>query len=368
MFLSKKTKLTLAIAPLAIMGCSTFGGDDRRAVDSREALPALEVPPPLTTPDPDAAAYVPETASARALQEQEAKQPRGVLTETETAEIKRSGDVRWLAVKAPTAEVWSEVQDFLVEEGYAIAREDRTLGIIETRWSGSGGSRPDQGGLQALLLRAVSAITSPDVQDKLKLRVEPGETAASSRIYLAHRQVERVEEDTLIDEGGTFKWEEVDPDPAKVNEMLVRLMVHLGVSREDATAQAAAAELQPRSKLVYDEGKDETHVEVQQAYSLVWNRMILALEELGFDITEKEPENGSVIASHPHPGQLAQAGRLTEEQVREEDAGEESLEMKLRLRHIDTGGVDIELWALDDVSALENSERFVGGLLEERLR
>ncbi len=368
MYWKNTARIALIAAPGLLAGCSNTGLFGKVGGEDRAALPALEVPPPLSAPDPEAATYVPEVASARAMERQAAEQPDGLITGTESVEIARAGNRRYLEVEAPPQEVWREIQAFLADEGYVVARKDRALGIIETQWSGTGAGAPEREGLQGLLMRAVQSFSAPDVQDKLRLRLEPGE-GGGSRVFLSHRRMERVGEENAMGEAETFTWEPAEPDPALENEVLVRLMVHLGMAQEDARARVARAELAPRAEMIYDSEKGETRVVVEQNRTLAWNRLVRALETTGFDIVAADREDGELRVRHPRPDVLAQGGRMTSEQLDAEAPEDvEPLELKLVVKERDAGGIEILPMELGSDPDVTETERLVGSILSERLR
>lgn len=361
----------IAAAALLMSGCSglDFLKNEKPATAEGAALPALEVPPTLAVPDPNASVDVPQTVSAAALEERRQERgevSRGPVQSVDVASLEGPADARWLEVALPPEQLWPKLEAFLLEEGFAIERQDRVLGVIETAWTGSDRTRPAAEGLMGLMKRVASGLFSDDVQDKVRMRLETGDSAEESRVYLSHRRVERVEEETTVGEADTLHWEEVDASRGFENEMLVRLMVYLGVQEGDAQAMAAAAEMTPRARVERSD-KEEVFVYVDQPQPLAYNRTLRALERLGFEIEKRSERRPRLYVAHHQPAYLAQAGRMTPEQIASGEKVESPLRMRLDVDALKQGGSRIEVLELEP-GGLKNSETLVAERLSEMLR
>ncbi|MDX1557132.1 MAG: outer membrane protein assembly factor BamC, partial [Xanthomonadales bacterium] len=111
---------------------------------SSRSLPPLEVPPdlssaaigdsmPVPTQEGGASTTYSEYASGGSAQN--ASLSNTVLPQLDNARIERSGDKRWLVVEAGPAQVWPRVREFWIEQGFLIAMEDPSIGIMETDWA-----------------------------------------------------------------------------------------------------------------------------------------------------------------------------------------------------------------------------------------
>ena len=358
--------MALSFIGLAFLaGCSYIPGlgeDEAREARRSGSLPKLEVPPPFTPPDPALVTSVPRAVTASG-EEARAGAPSTILLKSTTVTLEGPPDGRWLKVSAAPEAVWPRLISFLEEEGYIISRQDPKLGIIETDWMGGMAGDPDQGGLQGLLRGLTRIFFVPDHMDRVRLRIERGDTDAETRVFLTSQRMERVEDAPVVPgtSSDTFKWQPSQANADFEAELLKRLMVALSGDDEKARAQLEAS-LQPRARMVFDPGKDERYLIVQQAYPVVLNRTSLAVERLGFDILEKDAENGELRLRHNLPRTLYEGVVLRGEELKQE-TGKAPVSLTLRLRPQKDGSTRIDM---EDVEGDKDLPRFTA-VLGERL-
>lgn len=351
---------------LFLAGCSYIPGmgkDDAREARRAGSLPNLEVPPAFTTPDPALVTSVPRAATASGETAKGGATGGGVLLKSATVSIEGSPDARWLKVQAGPDAVWPRLASFLQEEGYNLDRQDPKLGILESDWTGGSAGNPNAGGLQGLLQGITRLFFVPDHMDRVRLRMERGETEAETRVFLTSQRMERVEDAPLVPgtPSDTFKWAMGQSNTDFEDELLKRLMVYL--SGDDAQARAQlAASLQPRARMVFDPGKDARYLMVQQSFPVVFNRSRAAVERLGFDVVKADMTNGILQLKHARPRTLYEGVILRGAELKQGN-GENPVALTLQLKPQKDGTTRIDMV---DVAGDKDLPKFTA-VLGERL-
>ena len=136
---ARAASLAVALVALALAGCETSSlARRRRSTTSRRTrAPALELPPDLTTPQYDDRYTVDHGVGPRGAQgaQPKAAASRSPPTQTPMRKIVRAGNERWLVVKATPEQAWNTTREFWQDNGFVLAVEQPTLGIMETDWA-----------------------------------------------------------------------------------------------------------------------------------------------------------------------------------------------------------------------------------------
>jgi len=129
---------------------------------SRAASP-LEIPPDLTSSTIDDSMKVPDISiSGSATYSDYSRERTGpqatagketVLPGVAGIQVQRDGDKRWLVVKGPPPDVWPQIREFWLQNGFLIRREDPRTGILETDWAENRADIP-QGPIRSVLSKA----------------------------------------------------------------------------------------------------------------------------------------------------------------------------------------------------------------------
>lgn len=303
---------TLALIALAISasGCSMFEG---KKIDYKSAgtLPTLEAPPDLVMPAGDNRFAVPDinpkgAATFSAYDRERAGKPQAagtqaLLPKVDKVSIERAGGQRWLAVKAPAAEVWPVVKDFWQELGFIITLELPDAGVLETDWAENRAKLP-QDGLRGFLGKALDSLYSTAERDKFRTRLEP---AADGRteIYVSHRGMVEVFEGTQGggDQGqGRTIWQPRPANPELEAEMLRRLMVRFGV--EETRAQNMLAEKASPAQAVQTKNPDAAPgLSMPESFDRAWRRVGLALDRIGFVVEDRDRAGGIYFVRYADP-------------------------------------------------------------------
>lgn len=286
---------------------------DRRP-DYRKSAAAsrpLEIPPDLTSSTIDDTLMVPELnptssatlstyASERGGTQPQAARSEAVLPAQAGITLEQAGNQRWLVVTAPPDQVWPKVREFWTSNGFALKRDDPTIGIMETDWLENRADIPQEG-IRAVLKRYLDILYSAPTRDRFRVRLERGSENNATEVYLSHSGVEEVAVGgARASASNSFIWQRRPSDPELEAEMLKRLMVYLGASERRAeTAAKTGAAAGPRTRLV-DEG-GESRLIVNEDYSRAWRLVGLALDSSSYAVEEQNRSQGLYVVEYRDP-------------------------------------------------------------------
>lgn len=316
-FPSRCWRVALVVtAVMALMACSTNLNSllpDRRPDYRKSTLSQpLEIPPDLTASTIDDTLVVPElnpagsaTLSAYAGErggvQRQAVKSDVVLPIQAGMTLEQSGTQRWIAVTAPPDQVWPKVREFWTSNGFALKREDPTIGIMETDWMENRADIP-QDGIRAVLKKYLDIMYSAPTRDRFRVRLERSAEGKSTDIYLTHSGVEEVAVGgATASASNTFIWQRRPADPELEAEMLNRLMVYLGASEKRAEAQQAraGASAGPRTRLV--EQGSESQLIINEDYARAWRLVGLALDGNNYAVEEQNRGQGLYVVEYRDP-------------------------------------------------------------------
>lgn len=273
------------VALVLLAGCKSFGLGGKRVDYGAGAtqVPALEVPPDLTTPAGDERYRVPQgngdgVANFSDYRQGGASAGRGadaVLPEVKDVRLERSGTQRWLAVNDKPGSVWAVVKAFWQENGIAIKSEDHAAGVMETDWVES---------------RADKA-PSYGERDQYRVRLERGKDGAGTEVYITHRGMVEVPDA----DGKASKWQARPNDPEMEAVMLQRLMARFADDGRQATdgtsGQTGAAYLR--------EIDGNRIIVVNDTFDRSWRRVGLAIEHAGLVVEDRDRARGIYFLRPP---------------------------------------------------------------------
>ena len=173
--------------------------------------------------------------------------PRVAASPDDDADIRylRAGGLRWLVVARPPEQVWPLARAFLLDFGFALEIDSAELGVLETDWL-ENRARARAGGFTGIIDKALDRFWDTGERDKFRLRIEPGERAQTTEVYLSHRGIaSRFARRTDLFEG----FERLPPNPQLEVEMLRRLMIRLSgqePAQIDAIVSAGENAADPR--------------------------------------------------------------------------------------------------------------------------
>lgn len=301
------------LLPLAgIVACSSLGLETKK-IDYKTTVkaPTLEIPPDLIAPAHDDRFSVPDigggsgqaTFSAYANErEQEgagAAKVSKVLPKVDRVHIERAGSQRWLVVPGTPEANWDTIREFWQETGFLIKTEVPEAGVMETDWAENRAKIP-QDFLRNMLGRVIDSLYSTAERDKFRTRLEPGEAAGTTDIFISHRGMYEV----FVSEGrDQTKWQPRPPDPDLEAEMLRRLMLRFGVEEKRAAQAVAKVQEKPleRARLVRGKESAASRLEIDERFDRAWLRLGLALDRVGFTVEDRDRSKGIYFVRYVDP-------------------------------------------------------------------
>jgi outer membrane protein assembly factor BamC len=284
-------KLTLVSVAISLTACGTLDTDkvDYRSATSAKA-PSLDVPPDLTQLSKNTHyAVVGGTVSASAMkpgQPAAAGIPTVAPVSLGDVRIERTGNQRWLVVKRPAEKLWDPVKDFWQENGFLLAVDQNTLGIMETDWAENRAKLP-QDFIRASLGKLIDALYSTAERDKFRTRLERN-AAGETEIFISHRGMVETYKDNQKE---STVWQPRAVDPELEAEFLRRLMVKLGATEAHANTLVASADAPRKTATVAtDNGQPVVHIE--EGFDSAWRRIGLALDRTGFTVEDRDRKQG----------------------------------------------------------------------------
>ncbi len=306
-------KITVASLVMLLLGaCDSIPFIDNSS-DYKGAGRAkpLEVPPDLTSVQTSDAYSVPgSTSYSTYSQGQEAEEAGGekILLSPEGVRMEKAGAQRWLVVSAPAEKIWPAIREFWLDQGFAVRLESPETGIMETEWIQADAikAKEDKGGYLDKFDKWLDKLAGLADRRKFRTRLERGEQAGTTEIYMTHRTVagapddgkERVRTPYGVVETGyradadKANGEKVDELDSELDaELLRRLMVKLGVSQKRAQEIVANPNAEKRAEVVKESDSSVT-LKLRDPFDRGWRRVGLALDRIGFVIEDKDRSKG----------------------------------------------------------------------------
>jgi len=174
-------------------------------------------------------------------------------------------------------QVWQRTKDFLVQKGFAFAKEDEQGGYLETEWRGGGAQPADQKDLDTAL--------QSGLQDKYKLRIETGRVAGTSEVSVSHLGLQRVVTN------GKPEWQPRAADPMLEADLLDQLRDFF---KSEGTAVVAPANDMPavKAKVSTDATTHVATLTLDEDFDRAWRRIGLALGRGGFVVEDRNRSEG----------------------------------------------------------------------------
>ena len=310
----------IAVVALTTSGCGSINravGDYLPEHDTKykssKRLPPLEVPPDLSSASINDTLNLPgDTTYSEYVSGDEpasAYETSGVLPDYTKVRVERSGDKRWLVVRAKPEVVWPKVREFWLAQGFIIERDEPKIGIMETDWAEER-SDVDSGVIRRILSRLSSSLYGSATRDKFRTRLERSPEPATTEIFVSHWGAEEV----VLDEGSRTAmqtgaeavtvWQPRSADPELEAEMLNRMLVFFGVEEQRADQLLAEDTKRPdRARMVRDSSGTSV-LALQDEFSRAWRRTGLALDRVGFTVEDRDRSRGLYYVRYVDPDQF----------------------------------------------------------------
>ena len=295
------SRLTVLALSLALAACSVLETDK---IDYKSAAkaPSLTVPPDLAQLSRDNRYAIPGsavTASSYQIGQATAALPVAAATLSDVR-IERAGNQRWLVVKRPAEQLWQPVKDFWQESGFFLTLDQSNLGIMETDWAENRAKIP-QDLIRTSLGKLFDSLYSTAERDRFRTRLERT-ASGETEIYISHRGMIEVYSTASAvgsNTDGSTVWQPRPADPELETEFLRRLMVRLGVTREQANAVVAAGVAKATSRASTVNGQPV--VLIDEGFDRAWRRVGLSLDRTGFTVEDRDRAQGTYFVRYVEP-------------------------------------------------------------------
>lgn len=277
-------------------GCSTTS-DYKKST----ATQPLEVPPDLIgSTQFDEQMAVPDGNEVtnfsdyhgQTIQQPLSKKKENILPQSERVQIKHDGNTRWLMLQGEPEMFWSKIKQFWLENGFTLKVDNPTIGIMETEWAEKRADIP-QGGIRKYLAKALSVLYSSPTRNKFRVRLERGNVADMTELYLTHRGAQEVAR------GRSFIWENRPSNSELEAEMLKRLMIFIGIDKKQADTLLAEKPVS-RAQLMRSK-EDQVYLVVNDDFAQTWRSTGLALDRLGFTVEDRDRSGGLYFIRYIDP-------------------------------------------------------------------
>lgn len=306
------TLLTVLLFSVVLSSCGSkpskaFKKNTKIDYKSSRKGKSLEVPPGLNNPNRNNTLSVPSSGSATFSNYQGKKVARttsggsSVLPLQNKIKFIRNGNKYWLVVQGTPQAVWNSVREFWVQQGFILAIDNPTIGIMETDWA-ENRAKIAKGVVRKVIGKVFSGAYSSGTRDRFRVRLERGAEAGTIELYMTHKGLtEELQSDGLSHTGSVWKPRKRDVELEV--EMLKRIMVHVGVSKQRVLALAKNASTRSTATIQSQMGKDGegVYVDVRADFSRAWRVVGLALDRTGFNVVDRNRSKGVYFVSYNDP-------------------------------------------------------------------
>jgi outer membrane protein assembly factor BamC len=318
-------KFGLLAMVAALSACSVLEGDK---IDYKSANKGstLEIPPDLTQLSRDSRYVVPGgTVSANSYQiGQSVPNLPTAATALGDVRIERAGNQRWLVVNRSADQLWGPVREFWQENGFLLSTDQPNLGIMETDWAENRAKIP-QDFIRNTLGKLLDSVYSTSERDRFRTRMERT-TSGGTEIFISHRGMQEVYASNQKDQ---TVWQPRPTDPELEAEFLRRLMVRLGVPRQQTAAGGSTVPEKPTSRVAAM--NSQPVVVIDEGFDRAWRRVGLALDRTGFTVEDRDRSQGTYfvryVPPNPDKKETGFLGRLFRR-----DTSEQPLKYRINLR------------------------------------
>lgn len=286
-------RLVLVLVSVLVVSACTTG--DRRQAKYLQAdyLTQLELPPnliadearvtrsQLNLPKPTETAISSYRTGVTAMGGPEEKAVVAEKKEPQVAPVfeglrlRSDGDLHWLEIDRNADDIWPLLTDFWSHEGVSLMTNEPLLGFMETDWIVKYQVSEEEGFFARMAKRL-----DKDKTDRFRMRVSRGDGAGQTRVSITHSGRQNIVGDDV-----SYMAPRASEAQLEV-ELLSRLLVYMGLTRQDATALLRS--YKPFAKRAQRSTVDEATMEMTGDTAFVWPRVLRAIDRLGFEVAEKD--------------------------------------------------------------------------------
>jgi outer membrane protein assembly factor BamC len=305
--------LVLTTLAFSLSACSMLGLESNK-VDYKAAkrTAPLDVPPDLTQLEKDGRYAVPDSrgiATASGLNQAGTQggsaAPGGAVetigpVSTDAVKVERSGNQKWLVVKRTPEQLWPEIKKFWEDNGFEIAEDSPSTGIMETAWNEDRSKIP-QDIIRRTIGKVFDSAYSTGERDKFRTRLERMPDG-STEVWISHRGAQEVYVGAMKE---STQWTARPNDPALESAFLSRLVAKLTGATDVKPAEAAVAGatvVASHATLAADK------VVVDEGFDRAWRRVGLALDRVGFTVEDRDRVQGIYFVRYIDPDAVEKKG------------------------------------------------------------
>ena len=190
---------------------------------------------------------------------------------------------------------------FWQDNGILLLEQDPTVGVMKTGWLEN---RADIANdfVTDSIRKLFDGIYSSATRDQYRVRLEEGDEAGTTEIYLTHFGMEETFEKSAGsgDADRTF-WVGRGSDPGLEAEMLRRLMVHMGVEKQRAQALVSTKIKQRANRSTLIRNSREARLAIDETFAKSWRLTGLALDRVGFAVEDRDRSSGVYYVRYNDP-------------------------------------------------------------------
>lgn len=277
--------VTLFVNLVACSSGPTWKG--KYSSDTKKVVSKLEVPPDLSQPDITNSLDLPNIAAGSSTYStySNTEYKSDIVTSANPKGVKiiRDGANQWLEINTSADKLWPELKVFFTEVGFEIKREDKALGIIETKWVESLVALPTN-----FFSKILNRISSTGLRDKYRARLEKTNKPDVTRVFITHQGLK----EHASEEINSIKiwWEGRESDPELEAEMYQRFLIFRDIGKADALKLVSKIKVKERTSIIEKEGVNV--LQVGEEFARTWRRVGIALDRIGLLVEDRNRSAG----------------------------------------------------------------------------
>lgn len=303
-----------AIALLALSTVASLSGcaglKDKLAGDKVDyshatSVPDLKVPPGLAQPQLDSKYVAPPVAVANPGPQmsitQDGAKTIGLPTPQDPLgmHVVKDSNQQWLIVDGRSPEeLWPILKTFWADNGFDIALDSPTTGVMETDWAENRAKIPNDW-FRRTFGKLVDGIYSSGTRDKFRTRLERTADGGTA-VYITQRGM--VEKDVGTgNTATTTRWEDSPRNPELELAFMGRLMERFGLTNAQTKQLIVSARPADARVVTLDTTSGAPILRVNEPVDRAWLRVGLALDRSDFLVDESNQQTGTFIVRYANP-------------------------------------------------------------------
>ncbi|WP_347554034.1 outer membrane protein assembly factor BamC [Robbsia sp. KACC 23696] len=299
----------LALSTVAsLSGCA--GLKDKLAGDKVDysnatSVPDLKVPAGLAQPKIETQYVAPPVAAVNHGPQMSITQDGAKTVGLPTAQdplgmhVVKDSDQQWLIVDGRSPEeLWPELKTFWADNGFVIALDSPTTGVMETDWAENRAKIP-QDWFRRTFGKLVDGIYSSGTRDKFRTRLEHTADGGTAIYITQHGMVEKD-----VGTGNTStstRWQDSPRNPQLELAFMGRLMERFGLSNAQAKQLIVSARPADARVVSLDTSSGAPILRVNEPVDRTWLRVGLALDRSDFLVDESNQQTGTFVVRYSNP-------------------------------------------------------------------